>query len=260
MMIKIAYLGDTFYGFARQPGLRTVEGEILQALTTVGYTGKVYSASRTDKGVSALCNVIKVNMNRKDICRMLTGLLHNIIAYAYTFHDANPRFCTKHYTYFLPGCYPEDELDQCCQLFSGEHDFFAFTKINTKNTMRTISVDYEIKESMVLFHFAGRSFLWEMIRRIMTAIKAYLTQEKPLQNISDMLKRKVDITQKPFPAPAENLLLAHLDYPFSFTLDTFSVNKLYTHIYSQHQFYTMKNTMFTEILHSDPLKKGKKEF
>jgi tRNA pseudouridine38-40 synthase len=257
MMIKIAYSGEKFHGIARQPGLRTVEGEILHALATIGYTGKIYTASRTDKGVSALCNVIKVDIERTDVCRVLTGLLHDIWAYAYSSQDANPRYCTKQYIYFLPGYYAEDEIRTCCETFSGEHDFFSFAKGTTGNCVRTIHIDYTIHDSLVLFHFTGRSFLWEMIRRIMSAIKAYLTKTITLCDMVNMLERKNPDKQPP--APAENLLLANLVYPFPFTVDTFSLNQLYTHITKQHQFYTMKTAIFAEMLHSDLFKKRKNE-
>ena len=61
--LKIAYDGGAFFGHQRQPDRRTVEGECLAALRA----GKILqnpresffrSASRTDRGVSAVGNVI----------------------------------------------------------------------------------------------------------------------------------------------------------------------------------------------------------
>ena len=64
--VKFAYDGRKFYGFARQPRLKTVEENILNILVENGFIkdpkeSHFRSASRTDKGVSALGNVIAFN-------------------------------------------------------------------------------------------------------------------------------------------------------------------------------------------------------
>ena len=56
--VKIAYNGKQFLGYARQPLLKTVEGDIIQNLEKKGIINSAKealfrSASRTDKGVSA---------------------------------------------------------------------------------------------------------------------------------------------------------------------------------------------------------------
>src|SRR2546425_9574197 len=61
--LKIAYDGTAFHGQARQPGLRTVEGEVIHALVRArviwdAKSSSFQSASRTDAGVSALGNVV----------------------------------------------------------------------------------------------------------------------------------------------------------------------------------------------------------
>ena len=64
--VKFAYDGRIFHGYARQPHLKTVDGELINALMKYGIIhdteeSRFRSASRTDKGVSALCNVIASN-------------------------------------------------------------------------------------------------------------------------------------------------------------------------------------------------------
>src|SRR3989442_5567448 len=61
--MRVAYGGGDSHGRARQPGLPTVEGEILRALVRThairdARTSRFQSASRTDRGVSALGNVV----------------------------------------------------------------------------------------------------------------------------------------------------------------------------------------------------------
>ncbi len=58
--LLLAYDGAGFRGFQRQPGQRTVEGEILQALTDCRLPTALSFASRTDAGVHAEGQVIVV--------------------------------------------------------------------------------------------------------------------------------------------------------------------------------------------------------
>ena len=60
---KFAYDGINFHGYARQPNVYTVEGAIINTLEILRLINnpkinRFRSASRTDKGVSALGNVI----------------------------------------------------------------------------------------------------------------------------------------------------------------------------------------------------------
>jgi tRNA pseudouridine38-40 synthase len=59
--LDFAYDGTDFTGWARQPGLRTVEGDLLAALTKIfgesEYELNLTVAGRTDAGVHALHQV-----------------------------------------------------------------------------------------------------------------------------------------------------------------------------------------------------------
>src|SRR5438132_8052923 len=64
--LKIAYDGRSFFGYQRQPDRRTVEGECIAALRSAKIIRDpkeafFRSASRTDRGVSAVGNVIAFN-------------------------------------------------------------------------------------------------------------------------------------------------------------------------------------------------------
>jgi tRNA pseudouridine38-40 synthase len=258
MMLQIAYLGEKFHGFAYQPGLRTVEGDLQKALDKVGLTPKVYVASRTDKGVSALCNVIQVPVQKENICRILTALLKDIWVYKYSLTDWNPRHCTKHYIYFLPGTYKKEDLHTCCSMFSGVHDFSSFSKGDYLNTKKEIQVSFEVKGDMTLLHFTGKSFLWEMIRRCVTGMKEYLSGRKTEGELSEILKGNQK--KKVAPAPAENLLLADLIYTFPLLQDEFSFNKMREEFLNYYELYLVKKIMFEEILNLTCEKKEKKLF
>lgn len=60
--LDIAYCGSDFHGWAAQPGLRTVEGTIAQALATIVRTPvRLTVAGRTDAGVHASGQVANVD-------------------------------------------------------------------------------------------------------------------------------------------------------------------------------------------------------
>lgn len=245
MMLKVAYLGEKFHGFAYQPQQRTVEGDIQEALKKIGCTERVYPASRTDKGVSALSNVIRIAFERDDICRILTALLEDIWVYGYQYEEWNPRSCLKHYIYFIPCIYEKVDLQECCTLFSGVHDFSAFTRGEYNNTFKEIEVFHEVKGSVTLLHFKGKSFLWEMIRRCVTGMKMYLSGEKTEEDLTYMLKGK---SEKIPAAPAENLILADLEGGKPFLLDHFSFERMQREFYSWLELYTLKKAMIEEFL------------
>src|SRR6478609_9122923 len=63
LKLTLAYDGQGFRGWAAQPGLRTVEGEMRRALdTTFRSWSGLAVAGRTDAGVHAFANVVSVDV------------------------------------------------------------------------------------------------------------------------------------------------------------------------------------------------------
>src|SRR5512132_4098834 len=63
LKLTLAYDGTGFRGWAAQPGLRTVEGVVREALAaTFGSVDGLAVAGRTDTGVHALANVCSVDV------------------------------------------------------------------------------------------------------------------------------------------------------------------------------------------------------
>jgi tRNA pseudouridine38-40 synthase len=60
LKLTVEYDGTAFYGWARQPARRTVEGEVRRALGELYDVGALAVAGRTDTGVHALANVVSV--------------------------------------------------------------------------------------------------------------------------------------------------------------------------------------------------------
>jgi tRNA pseudouridine38-40 synthase len=85
--LEFAYDGTEFYGWAKQPGLRTVEGAFLAALERIFDAATddfgLTVAGRTDAGVHARHQVVHIDLNSAQIARLgryaQTGVLEGSI-------------------------------------------------------------------------------------------------------------------------------------------------------------------------------------
>lgn len=69
--LDIAYDGSHFRGWARQPGLRTVQGELESALARiVGGAPRLVVAGRTDAGVHATGQVAHLDLDEEQVARL----------------------------------------------------------------------------------------------------------------------------------------------------------------------------------------------
>ncbi|ASJ06843.1 tRNA pseudouridine(38-40) synthase TruA [Thermococcus pacificus] len=246
--LRIAYDGTAFYGFQRQPDVRTVEGEILRALTrlrviedaeSAGFKG----ASRTDRGVSAIFNVVAFDAaGRPDLVRaeVLNHHLRDVwvLGVAEVPDDFHPRFWAKSktYRYYLVNeGFDRWKMEECARLFIGEHDFSAFARLEPgKEPVREITrVEIEERQGYYVIEIKGKSFLWEMVRRMVNAIRfCGLGLMEPAE-IERMLNG--DYTKKVPPALPEGLVLWHIDYPgIKFEVDERGLKKAKRDIFERY--------------------------
>jgi len=226
--IKFAYDGRNFYGYARQPKLKTVEGELLNALMKLGYIKDIKrsqfrSASRTDKGVSALCNVIAFNIEKKtnNIFKELNLELSGIYAYAKLFvnSDFYPRYAKyRCYRYYLKNTGLDiEKVIHAANVFTGEHNFSNFARVEEyKDPIRTIDNITIIKDDdFLIIDFYAQTYLWHQIRRIVAGIQKVGLYKIKIQDIINALKqpaKKFDFGI----VTAEPLILKDIIYDLGF--------------------------------------------
>lgn len=236
--VKFAYNGKNFYGYARQPCLKTVEGELIKSLVKHGFIkdtneSRFRSASRTDKGVSALSNVVAfyTNASKKSILTSLYKDLSSILVYGIKEVDPefNPRYAKlRQYRYYLL----TDDLDiekimKTSACFTGEHNFSNFSKLESfKDPIRNIkNIIFKKKDDFLVIDFYAQTFLWHEVRKIMSAlikigngklekIQIIEALENPYKNVDFGL------------APAEPLILKDIFYDFDFEYDKRQLTKL----------------------------------
>lgn len=157
--LTLEYDGTRFAGWARQPGLRTVEGELERALHTIlgerdvdgGRLGLTV-AGRTDRGVHAWGQVVGYRHEVVDPQR-LNALLDGDVAVlaaepADQTFDARRDATSRTYCYrvlarrtrevfergrtlWWPRSLDREALDECAKVLPGRHDFTAFTPTDT---------------------------------------------------------------------------------------------------------------------------------
>jgi tRNA pseudouridine38-40 synthase len=229
--MKFAYNGTQFHGYARQPNVKTIEDELFKILLSNNIitdlkTDCVRTASRTDKGVSALGNIIAFNTDSWDPKKIqhLSKKNTNIFIYGWSQvpPDFYPRYARQRiYRYYLK----KDQMDleklyQTASVFTGEHNFCNFARIEPlKDPIRTIdTIVFSEQKSFIIIDFYAQTFLWNQIRRIVSALQKVaidkLTQ-KQVELALNHSEKKVDYGL----APPEPLLLKDVIYDFEFTYE-----------------------------------------
>jgi tRNA pseudouridine38-40 synthase len=159
MRIDLAYHGARFAGWAAQPGLRTVQGELEDALQRVlGHATPVMVAGRTDTGVHAWGQVASFSVDREppaELGRALNALTGPDLAVTRTTlaaagFDARRDARSRTYCYRVlaenkpnpfeagvslhwPHRTDHDALVGCADSVLGSHDFTAFTPTQTEH-------------------------------------------------------------------------------------------------------------------------------
>jgi len=220
--LKIAYDGRAFYGHQRQPDRRTVEGECLAALRAaqiVRDPGESFfrSASRTDRGVSAVGNVIAFNTNLEPEAAVgaFNDRSRDVWAWAAAAVPASfhPRHALQRwYRYHILDDLPLPALRRAGSLFVGEHDFRSFTSDPLKTALTIDEISVTRSAPVILFDIRARTFRRSMVRRIVAATIRHAngeSSEAELQAALGGSRRDFGIVRP------EPLFLMDVRYPFS---------------------------------------------
>jgi tRNA pseudouridine38-40 synthase len=224
--VMIAYDGREFTGSQRQPDKLTVEDECIRALKKIRAIESVEgsrfrTASRTDRGVSALCNVIVFETGFKQD-RMLQALnAASDSVYFYAWAEVGPEFSPRKanqrwYRYFLAVGkeYDLDLMRKAAHEFEGKHDFKRFCKAEGRSSEKTIdSVTLTPLGNVVVIDIRGREFLRNMVRRMVAAMTSVADGSSTVHDVREALQG-LDISFGL--APPEGLVLMQIDYGIDF--------------------------------------------
>lgn len=229
--LKVYYDGKGFHGSQIQPDKRTVEGELLQALRKFGFNPGLQGAARTDRGVSALGNVYAFDSPKEPIPKAINSFLPSdirVLAAAKVKKDFHPRrhALEKVYKYFLlDRGYSLADMRRAAKIYEGVHSFHNYCRKKDRDPVRKMtSIKIERHGDALALVFMGESFLWEMVRRIVTALRLSGKGEVSIRELEESLNKEV---KKKFPpSPPEGLVLWRIKYGFDLGQEEYSKKKL----------------------------------
>jgi tRNA pseudouridine38-40 synthase len=220
---KVAYDGARYFGFARQPGLPTVEGELLKALKECGLChdpaeARYQVAARTDRGVSAVGQVVALDVLKRPNINAINAHLPDDISVLST-TEVQPSFdpwrmaLRKHYRYICvaPEGFNLTKARSAAKLLLGAHDFWSFCKHEQgRPTLGELGQVKISGKKVLTFDFVAPAFLWQQVRRMVGALLTVGVGKSALDDFKLMLEQYID--HLPRPASPDGLVLVHVKY------------------------------------------------
>jgi tRNA pseudouridine38-40 synthase len=243
--LDVAYDGAGFHGWAAQPGLRTVEGELSTALATILRVPAVAltCAGRTDTGVHARGQVVHADLAEPaEGCERLARRLNGVLAddlrvvrmeqapdgfdarfsalwrrYAYRVADRPSLVDPLRRGYVLAWPRPVEEslMNSAALALVGEHDFASFCRqregATTIRTLLDLSWARE-PDGLLVAQVRADAFCHSMVRSLVGCLLAVGEGRRPVDWAAEVLsavRRDSAVTV----APAHGLTLEEVGYP-----------------------------------------------
>jgi pseudouridylate synthase I len=264
--LKIGYEGTQFAGSQIQPEQRTVEGELLKALKEVDAienieTANLSSSGRTDAGVHAISQVVTFHAAnpRMAIPRVLNSKLPRDVwawAYAEVPDDFDPRrhAVRRKYRYVLNAeDYDISKMRDAAKLMIGEHNFSNFAKKdknNPRSTVRRIErLDIRSTGPVIKIDIVANAYLWNMIRKIVSALTFVGRNSRPIEWISLMLDPE-NYEEGIEPAPAYGLVFLEVQYDPEpeWVIDSYAVKHTNDHFLREANRFRVISTILEQFI------------
>jgi tRNA pseudouridine38-40 synthase len=248
----IEYDGSQYHGWQSQPGLRTVQAVLEQALTEIAnHEIRVVYSGRTDTGVHATHQVVHFE---SDAARNIRAWVHGTNAllpkgvcvkwgqeisdefharysaiyrrYRYVIYNAaiRPALLQGNVTWQSRRL-NHGVMQEAAQCLLGEHDFTSFRAMqcNAKTPVRTIqNIRVFRKGDMVILDIKANAFLHHMVRNIAGVLMAVGQGRESPDWVEKVLNAK-DRKQGAETAPPYGLYLVDVGYSEGFKLASLAV-------------------------------------
>lgn len=241
ILLVIEYDGTNYSGWQKQPNVKTIQGEIENAIfRAIGVEVEIFGSGRTDAGVHGMHQTAHFDLKEPVPTSKIAEILNNvlppdivIISAEEVDKDFHARFSIKKKVYlykiynseiknaFLANrmAWVKKELDvdllnKAASILIGEHDFRGFCSANTCTTsfVRTIfDIQIEKQEEFVYVEVYGNGFLYNMVRIIVGTMVDYALGKIKIEDIKKAL-REGDRTKSGQTMPACGLYLKNTIY------------------------------------------------
>ena len=219
LRLDLEYDGAAFYGWAAQPGLRTVEGVLTEALRVFWpHSGRPAVAGRTDTGVHASAQVVTVDAAEggPEIARVPAALNAHlppdvaVLGCTHAPEGFHARFSarSRRYEYRVlrtrapsplraartwhwPREVSEEALGACAASLLGEHDFRAFTPAETQHEVFrriVLGAEWQRRGDELVFAIEADSFLRHMVRTLVGTMLQTAAGERPPEAFASLLE------------------------------------------------------------------------
>jgi tRNA pseudouridine38-40 synthase len=231
LRLLVEYDGTDFNGWQFQPGLRTVQSAIEDALAPVlGERVRVGGAGRTDAGCHARGQVANFRTDSAVSCERLLRSLSGLLPADVAVHevrevdddfDSRRGALERRYSYRLlsrpsplwrrygwyPGFDPSPELlETAVASLAGDHDFRGFAGSDPGRTgdhgrCRVDAIGWRRWDEGLMLEVAANRFLYHMVRNIVgTAVKiarGYMEMERIAEILETADRRRAGPTAPP---------------------------------------------------------------
>jgi tRNA pseudouridine38-40 synthase len=239
--ITLGYDGTDFHGYAANPGVRTVQGELEEALAVViGAPVRTAVAGRTDAGVHARANVVSFDADHPvdpgRLQRSITSMLGpEIVAvdaseapdgfharfsatsrrYVYRINAAEvPDPLMRRTSWHVPHSLDIDAMNRAAADMVGVHDFASLCRAAPgRSTVRTVlSAIWRVEPSGPLFEVEAQAFCHQMVRS-MVALCVEMGRARLAADAVPGILEAHDRNAARGTAPPQGLMLWEIGYP-----------------------------------------------
>ena len=246
LKLTLAYDGTDYSGWQIQPGQRTLQKTLEEALFRItARPVRVVASGRTDAGVHALGQVVSCaidsRLSTSQLQRALNANLPPDVRvrqvqhaadgfhairdairkrYRYIILDGSvPDVFRRHYCWFFPDGLDHRAMHQAAQPLVGTHDFSSFeasgaeraTSVRTVFELTVMRGDQE-RSDVVTIEIEADGFLYNMVRNIVGTLvdvgRGAQSERWPVQVLAARDRRQAGRT-----APARGLFLVRVEYP-----------------------------------------------